>query len=382
MKWFHHECAARHDPKLQVLGASHGADGLGIYWGLLEEIGQHSDTFHLKVMGINGEADEQFSDFLRYPQTIPQNPFGNCSIITAIPRLPVKLLAKNLFTSPKKLQAVVAFCIEVGLFDARKWLEFNVLYSPSFEHRADDYTRRTKRATNIVRTGSEQTSDNVRTLSEQSTNTLRTLPTLSTVEGSEVATDNVRLETDTETEGEEKKNRNRTEEKMLLKNTPSVDKSKSINSVNLSSQTTSEASPPDTSGGYLIEPNDKVFDEYSLQFHSMIQKWNRENPVSAIDWEPATAELKKLFYAGEYERKLSMCFHAYKLLGGKINYPELVIRALRLMLSTNAKAKIDNPFGWLWTCLHGSGNGTLPWVQLYTAEEENRMFGKPERDSR
>ena len=40
MKWFHQECAAKHDPKLQTLGASHGAEGLGIFWGLLEEIGQ------------------------------------------------------------------------------------------------------------------------------------------------------------------------------------------------------------------------------------------------------------------------------------------------------------------------------------------------------
>jgi len=48
MKWFHHECAARYDPKLQILGSQYGSEGIGIYWGLLEEIGQHSDTFNLK----------------------------------------------------------------------------------------------------------------------------------------------------------------------------------------------------------------------------------------------------------------------------------------------------------------------------------------------
>jgi len=182
---------------------------------------------------------------------------------------------------------------------------------------------------------------------------------------SEHSSNNVRLETDTETEGEEKKNRNRTEEKMSLKNTPSVDKSKSSGSQNEI---------------YLIEPNDEVFDEYSLRLHSIIQKWNKDNPSRAIDWHPAPGELKKLFYAGEYEYKLSMCFYAYKLLGEKINYPELVIRALRLMLATTAKAEIDNPFGWMWTCLHGNGNGAKPWVQLLSAEEENAILTKPWRN--
>ena len=367
MKWFHHECAARHDPKLQVLGSTHGAEGIGIYWGLLEEIGQHSDTFHLKLMGINLEADQNFSDFLRYPQSISENPFGQCAPIT-FPRLPVKILSKNLFTSPKKLLAIITHCVEIGLFDARKWLEFNVLYSPSFEQRADDYTRRVRRNHVLIPTPSGEVSglstNTVRTISEESTDSVRTI--------SEVSTDNVRLETDTE--AEEKKRRGRTEEKMLFKNTPSVNKSKSVTSVGSSTKDTSVTSPPDTSGsGYLIEPSVEVFDEYSLRFHSIIQTWNRENSARAIDWHPAAGELKKLFYSGEYEYKLSMCFHAYKLLGEKINYPELVLRALRLLLATNVKGKIENPFGWMWTCLHGNGNGTKPWVQLLTVEEENGM---------
>ncbi len=362
MKWFHHECSARHDPKLQMLGATYGAEGIGIYWELLEEIGQHSDTFHLKVIGVNPETDQNFSDFVRYPQSVEENLFRSCAQVTAIPRVPVKILAKNLFTSVKKLQSIITASIEVGLFDSRKWLEFNVLYSPSFEHRADDYTRRTKRTSNIVRTNYEHSSDNVRTLSEHSTNNLRTK--------SEVTTDNVRLETDTETEREEKKNKNRTEEKMSFKETPSVEKS-------LSFCPTSPTRP--NSSDYLIEPGDKVFDEYSLQFQSTIQKWNRENPVHRIDWQPTIAELKKLFYAGEYEYKLSMCFHAYKLLGEKINYPELVMRALRLMLVTNAKAMVVNPFGWMWSCLHGNGNGAKPWVQLLTAEEENSTSANARR---
>ena len=110
MKWFHHECAARHDPKLQVLGSQFGAEGIGIFWGLLEEIGQHSDTFHLKVTGISPEIDTKH---------FPHQP---------IPCLPIKILAKNLFTSHTKLKSVIDLCVEIGLFDPDKWLHYNLLY--------------------------------------------------------------------------------------------------------------------------------------------------------------------------------------------------------------------------------------------------------------
>ncbi len=351
MKWFHHECAARHDPKLQVLGSTHGAEGVGLFWALLEEIGQHSDTFHLKIIGINREADERFSDFLRYPTITSESPFEDCDFIAHVPRLPVKLLAKNLFTSQKKLQTVIAFCVEISLFDYRKWVEYNVLYSSSFEKRADDYTRRIKRASHTVRTASRHCSDNIHTTSEQGAKPLQTV--------SELNPENVSLEADTETEGNEKDNRSRAERTMLLKNVQSV-------------KTPISQLDEEMSVGYIIEPNEELFDEYALRFHAIIQRWNRENPANDLNWQPATIELKKLFVGGEYEHKLSMCFHAFKLLGEKINYPELVLRGLRLMLKANTRAKIDNPFGWLWTCLHGGGGaGTKPWVQLLTSEEEN-----------
>ena len=75
MKWFHHECAARYDSKLQILGSHFGAEGIGIYWGLLEEIGQHSDTFHLKVIGVNEEIDKTFSKYLAEFERIPTELF-------------------------------------------------------------------------------------------------------------------------------------------------------------------------------------------------------------------------------------------------------------------------------------------------------------------
>ena len=73
MKWFHHECAARYDSKLQILGSEHGAEGIGIYWGLLEEIGQHSDTFHLKVIGVErGNRSEIFRISAKFPKSLQE----------------------------------------------------------------------------------------------------------------------------------------------------------------------------------------------------------------------------------------------------------------------------------------------------------------------
>lgn len=325
MKWFHHECAARHDPKLQVLGSAHGAEGIGIYWGLLEEIGQHSDTFHLKVTGISEESDKKFSELI-------QEGKNNQRKILNVPKLPIKILAKNFFTSSKKLGDVIKLCVEVGLFDADKWLNYNLLYSPSFEHRADDYTRRVQRQANNIRTELGQTTAEVRGISEDSQNNIRT------------KFDKVLLETDTE----QKKN---------ICNTSAVD--------NLSMDES-----------FLIDLSNDLFDQYCLKFHSALQLWNRQHG-STIDWNPNMKELKKLFFGGEYQHKLDMCFHAYKILGNKINYPELVMRALKLLLKKSEKSKIDNPFGWLWTCLHGNGNGKTPWVQLMTAEEEQSLTISP-----
>jgi hypothetical protein len=334
MKWFHHECAARHDPKLQVLGSQYGAEGSGIYWGLLEDIGQHSDTFHLKVIGISMESDKKFLETL---QIRPDNEGG----MQKVPILPIKILAKNLFTSPKKLKNVIELCVNVGLFDADKWLNYNLLYSPSFEHRADDYTRRINRKQSL----SEVNTNIILTKSIPTSEFLRTTPVLSEVEGPEQSSNIVQSKTDKvllETETDKKENINKTT------NTLNVDNS------------------------FLIEPDEEQFDAYCLLFHSTIQKWNKQNQ-NKLDWHPSISELKQFFYHGDYEFKVSMCYASYNILRDKISYPEIVIRALSLMLKTLENKKIANPFGWIWTCLHGNGNGVKPWVQLLTAEEENNV---------
>jgi Domain of unknown function (DUF4373) len=333
MKWFHHECAARYDSKLQILGSMYGAEGIGIYWGLLEEIGRHSDTFHLKVIGIDAEIDQSSEKMI---EKKPEKRQG----LTSVPYLPIKILAKNLFAQPKRVSLVINTAAEIGLFDLHKWNEFNVLYSQSFEQRADDYTRRIQRTTNKNRTSSEHSMDNIRTGSEQTTGTLRSL------------SENVHIETEAKAEKE------------LETDMHARDKSDSKKNEITYEQLKNEP--------YLVELDEKGFQEYCQMFRTKIVKWNEEHR-NKFNWNPADDELRKIFLGGTHERKVSMCYDAYKILHEKIHYPELVIRALHLMLKASEKTRITNPFGWLWTCLHGNGDGTTPWVQLLTADEESNI---------
>ncbi len=356
MKWFHHETAARHDPKLQMLGSTHGAQGLGIYWCLLEEIGQHSDTFHLKLLGISEQSDNNFDELLKNPEQNMITVSHTRISPHAIPKLPVRILAKNLFTSTRKLLTVIHTCVEVGLFDSAKWLKYHLLYSPSFEQRADDYTRRLHRK----QSGSGLTPNTVRTLSEHSPDQLRT--------HSEHHPESLRTKADKvhlETEAEQKKKRNRTEaDKSTQKMPVEEDGIHSLSTPDYYEFLKDELE--------LIELSEEGLQAYSRRFRSVIVQWNDEHSVR-FDWIPSDVELQKLFTGGHHYHKVDMCYHAYKLLGEKLNYPELVLRALRLMLRSSQKTRIVNPLGWLWTCLHGSGDGTAPWVQLTTAAEEQSL---------
>jgi hypothetical protein len=344
MKWFHHECAARYDSKLQILGSHFGAEGIGIYWGLLEEIGQHSDTFHLKVIGVNEEIDRTFSKILKSSTESQQNYFMIPSRTTNIPILPIKILSRNLFASPKRVIQVIQTAAEIGLFDLQKWSEFNVLYSQSFEQRADDYTRRLQRTTNKMRTDSEPSTDNVRTQSEETPNALQS------------KSDKVHPETEAKAETKL--------DKELETDMHARDKSDSKKNEITYEQLKSEP--------YLVELDETGFQEYCQTFRKKIVKWNEEHR-NKFNWNPADDELHKIFLGGTHDRKVSMCYDAYKILHEKIHYPELVLRALQLMLKASEKTRIANPFGWLWTCLHGNGDGTTPWVQLLTAAEESNI---------
>lgn len=363
MKWFHHETAARHDPKLQMLGSLHGAEGIGIFWGLLEEIGQHSDTFHLKVLGISEDADKSYSNLFENMEQYAENPFGESIDIYKVPRLPVKILAKNLFTSTRKIASVIETCVEIDLFDSLKWLTFNVLYSPSFEQRADDYTRRVQRRTENIRTSPEQTPDGHRSESGQGSEDVRR------------KSEKVPLET--EAKQIQKENRERTEKDMLVNNTTEINK---LSTASKSDHPLAQAEAYDFLKHelYLIELSEEGFREYGAVFRKTLAGWNNAR-TNKFEWTPLEPELRKLFFGGDQEHKVTTCYHAYKLLGEKIHYPELVLRALTLMLKSSEKTRIANPFGWLWTCLHGNGDGTTPWVQLLTADEENPLASSLQR---
>jgi hypothetical protein len=354
MKWFHHECAASNDPKLQILGSTHGAEGLGIFWGILERIGQHSDTFHLKVMQISEESDQAFMNLLQTSENARDNFSAAHLDLARVPRLPAKILAKNLFTSLGRLKEVIETCVQIGLFDSHKWMKFNVLYSFSFEQSADDYTRRRQKNTDSVRTDSEHCPDTLRTLSEVCPENVGQTP-----DSLRTKSANVLLET--EAEEIQKKNRRRTEEDLFVKD------AKERNLISTSCQHDFVIDD-----NHLIELSQEAFLEYGGKVRSELSSWN-DGRSNKFDWNPTEPELRKLFLGGDQVHKETLCYSAYNLLGEKTHYAELVLRAVRLMLKASEKARITNPFGWMWTCLHGNGDGTHPWVQLLTADEENSV---------
>ena len=323
MKWFHHECAARYDPKLQILGSQYGSEGIGIYWGLLEEIGQHSDTFNLKVTGVNEEIDQKYLKTLHSFRESSTTSFA----ATNIPVLPIKILSRNLFASPKRVIQVIQTAAEIGLFDLQKWTEFNVLYSQSFEQRADDYTRRLLRKTDKNRTDSGHSADNVRTPSEVRQDSSGETPNHIQSESK-----NVRPEAETKTESEEEK-----------------DSKADIHAGNIFiSKINMEEYERLKNEPYLVDLDEKGFHDYCEKFRSIIVKWNDENR-NKFNWNPSDDELNKIFRAGTYDHKVSICYDAYKILHEKIHYPELT------RLAAYVESKREDPHSqsfWLAMELH------------------------------
>ena len=338
MKWFHHECSAKHDPKLQVLGDTFGAEGLGIYWGLLEEIGLHSDTFHLKVSGISAELDQNFDELRQKSVEMDPKHFQGQIDLRQVPELPLKILAKILFTTPRKLRTVLDTCVGLALFDHHKWANFNLLYSPSFEQRADDYTRRMKRR-----------SDTVRTISGQSPNTLRT--------EFEHSPDNLRTKSE-KVLLEQEQNKNRKEEEKNRTDTLPV--------VHLSTTNPHEGAEE----RFKLKLTQEEFQKLILGCRRMVALWNSQHPPG-FTWDFSESELTKLIHGGNADQKLALCTYACELQGEGITYPDLVLRAVQLMLDSSTKTRITNPFGWLWACLHGSGrNGSSSWAQALTSRQK------------
>ena len=360
MKWFHHECAARHDPKLQMLGDAFGVEGLGIYWSLLEEIGAHSDTFHLKLIGNSEESDKMFATLLDGQSEVQNTSFSTLPRISSIPRIPMRLLARQIFTTLRKLQSVIALAVEIELFDSTKWLKYNVLYSPSFEHRADDYTRRQHRKPESRQTPSEHSSGVVHSDFEHAPNPLRT--------ESEDCSDGIQTNSaiyalDTEEEQKETERRTR-EEKDFCSAERQTDISTPFQQAQIRDHTS------------LIQLNPEDLARYSESCLDILRQWNATHRTH-FQWIPAREELTKLLLGGQRDHKIRLCFQAINLQGGEVRYAELVLRAIRLMLRASLHHRIANPFGWLWSCLHGNGDGATPWVALLSADEESHSNRPP-----
>jgi hypothetical protein len=81
-----------------------------------------------------------------------------------------------------------------------------------------------------------------------------------------------------------------------------------------------------------------------LEFRRMLAEHNRHH-VDAFTWNPTEADLERLF-----------------MRDATAGYGELVLQALKLMLETSERRRIANPAGWIWSCLHGSAEGSGPWI--------------------
>lgn len=363
MKWFHHECSARRDLKLQTIGASFGSEGLGISWGLLEESGQQSGTFHLKVSGVSAEVDENFARECGGNTDTATRKLWSGRDPSRFPQCQLGILAHVLFTSAETLSAVIKACVEAGLFDRLRWEEFHVLYSPGFEQRADNYIRRVIGRSGFPRSECDESPD-IRTIDGQSaksvcTSDVQRANSVGTM-SSKVPLEQNRLE---QTTGEEEAERNllvdgRRKEELSTDYPP-----------------TGPFRPDSPEIALQINLSEEEFHAWSNGVRGMIRSWN-EGRSNRFDRLLRDEELKKLFYSGEKEHKIRLCDQAVNLTGQDATYPAVVSRAVQLMLESSLRKRITNPFGWVWACLRGSGGGTPPWVQLLTGREESGLLGR------
>jgi Lin1244/Lin1753-like, N-terminal len=320
MKWFHHECTAGGDSRLQVLITSCGMEGYGIYWRILETIGHQSDGFQLKIDGVSGSPDA-----------------GEGGEDEQIPTFALSTLAYNFRTESEKLLTVIEVSVRAGLFDRDRWLKSNILYSPGFEERADRYKRRRNKPPanpSAPAEGLPQTSRNPEKVWNEPFATLR-------------------LE---QNRTEEKRTEEKREKKdLLLENIADGEK---LSTLPKSEKMLNEKT----------EENEE-FVKSASEIVQTIRSWN-ERRNTRFEWVPTCSQLRKLLYGGDPRRKEWLRYETMNMLGGDVTYVRIVQRAVLLMLESSQRRRIVNPFGWVWACLHGSSGGARPWVQLTTAGEE------------
>lgn len=315
MKWFQHDCAARLDPRIRTLGQTVRAEGMGIFWGLLEEIGRDSETFHLKVRDHSSEADARFDALARNPHVAHPDVAAPLVNLENIPQLSLRILAADLFTTPGRLRKTIDAAVDAGLFEREKWQAYNVLYSTGFARRADNYHRRQRRRPESVRPVYGECADTVHMVSEK-------------------------LSPEQNNTGEKNKNK------------------QTDGTVVHAMQT---RCPPDDAGADVPGESRGDYDLYRRAFRRMIANWNQTGAKPLL-WMPDDQELERLFLGGDPRHRLTLCLEASRKSGKDIHYADLVLRALRDLLNAHQAGTITNPFGWIWTCLHGTRDGGTAWI--------------------
>ena len=136
MKWFEHSTSARNDVKLKILKKKFGAEGYGVYFQLLEIIGESIEA--------NNVDDWGFVDKVHTVET----------------------LADEVGVTPKKLRDILSLCNEIDLFQKYN----DRLYCHQILSRFDTYARRHAKDIDLDerKRDFEQTSNKLRTNFEQS----------------------------------------------------------------------------------------------------------------------------------------------------------------------------------------------------------------------
>lgn len=108
MKWFKHDTDARNDLKIKLLKKEFGAEGYGVYFQLIEVIGEYIERDNLDEWG-----------FVEPIHTI-------------------ETLADESGVTPDKLRAILIFCNKIGLLEKRD----GRLYCKKVEKRLDEYMQK------------------------------------------------------------------------------------------------------------------------------------------------------------------------------------------------------------------------------------------------
>ena len=148
MRWSEHPTTARHELKCQELCSALRSSGYGVYWMIMEAIGEYSNSLHLKVYGISAEVDGCYRELLM--KSSGGLLFsGKRDVTYMVPELSHRVLARQCFLNEAELLAVIEKCVAVGLFHERKWTTYHVLYSDELEARAGYYTKRLTRSLEV-----------------------------------------------------------------------------------------------------------------------------------------------------------------------------------------------------------------------------------------